>query len=99
MVELDPWLKIIILFGLGSIGTFTYFLCVKCGWINFELEPDIPDIKHILAFCFIGGLVPTLMGITAYYGAYIQGFILRATLISLFVSARSKKKYTNSLER
>ena len=93
-------------FGIGFIGTLTYFMCVKYDFLNFELDDPEKNSNAITNnyialgfFCIIGGLIPILMDIRLLLGCYVQGFILRATLSSFYSASVSKEKISGGLGR
>ena len=105
MEEIDFWFQII-RFGIGFVGTLTYFMCVKYNFLNVELDDPTKNLNatpnNLLAlsfFCMIGGLVPVLMDIRLLFGCFIQGFILRATLSSFYSAAISKNTVLGGVER
>ena len=90
MIDIDIWFEGI-RFGCGFIGTFTYFMFLKSNFLNFEL--DKPEINSnsitnnsiaLIFFCLIGGLLPIIMDIRNHFGCFFQGFVIRATLLSLY---------------
>lgn len=105
MVELDYWFEIV-RFIIGFIGTLAYFMCVKYGFLTFELDDPkknsnaiANNMTALAFFCLIGGLVPILMDIRQPLGWFIQGFILRATLSSFYGAAVSKELPLGDLEK
>ena len=93
-------------FGIGFIGTLTYFMCVKYDFLNFELDDPEKNSNTITNnyialgfFCIIGGLIPILMDIRLLLGCYVQGFILRATLSSFYSASISKENNSGGLSR
>ncbi|MCK4798913.1 MAG: hypothetical protein KAT05_16175 [Spirochaetes bacterium] len=97
MVSIDYSFEIL-RFGLGFIGTLTYFMCIKYNFLNFELDDPEKNSNAITNnyialgfFCLVGGLVPIMMDIRLFFGCFVQGFILRATLSSFYSAVESKK--------
>ncbi len=96
----------IIRFILGSFGTLTYFMCIKYNFVNFELDDPqknsnaiTNNIFALIFFCIVGGLIPIFMDIRQLGGCFVQGFILRVTLSSIYSASKSNKDYPEGFKR
>jgi len=86
-------------FFVGFIGTISYFMCIKHGFLTFELEnPEnnsntlLDNKAALIFFCFIGGLMPWMLDIRQPIGWFLQGFSLRLTLSALWSSSIYKER-------
>lgn len=80
---------------LGFFGTFTYFMCIKFKLITTNLDNPAENVnsllnskKALVFFCIIGGLLPWMLDVRTIYGCFIQGFIFRLTLSSIYPHKR-----------